>query len=102
MLDLVFYMYHLALSLCTVLVNQSVLIATILFPFKADFFFCVLKFTVNKLVYSVVLLSSNLVLRVAFWSLGVLKVSFSRGDVTENHLYVESWWLREPKGTKGI
>lgn len=95
-------MYHLALSLCTVLVNQSVLIATILFPFKADFFFCVLKFTMNKLVYSVVLLSSNLVLPVAFWPLGVLKVSFSRGDVTENHLYVESCCLREPKGTKGI
>jgi len=61
-------------------VNQSVLIAMILFAFKADFSFCVLKFNVNKLFYSLALLSSNLVLRVTSWPLGVLKVSFSRGD----------------------
>lgn len=63
-----------------IFVNQSVLIAIFLFPFKVDFFFYILKFMVNKLVYLLILLSSNLVLQVAFWPLGVLKVSFPRGD----------------------
>lgn len=80
MLDLFLRVTTFALSLPTILVKQSILIVTILFPFKADFFFCVLKFIWNKLVYLLVLLSSNLVLHVAFRPLGIFKVCFFRGE----------------------